>query len=69
VSISRCEIILSLRCGELVTDGSCLICEENCKVISCKSRLRRRWRRIKKRREGFEECPSVTTVVNLVVVI
>ena len=43
----------------LVTDGSCLICEENCKVV----------RRIKKRRESFEECPSITTVVNFVVVV
>jgi len=69
VSISRCEVIFSLRCGELVIDGFCFICEENCKVISCKSRLRRRWRRIKKRREGFEECSGVIIFVNFVVVI
>ncbi len=33
----RYEVIISLWCEELVTDGSCFICEENCKVISCKS--------------------------------
>ncbi len=37
VCICRYEVIISLWCEELVTDGSCFICEENCKVISCKS--------------------------------
>ncbi len=37
VYICHYEFIISLWCGELVTDGSCFICEENCKVISCKS--------------------------------
>ena len=29
--ISHCEVILSVRCGELVTDDSCLICGETAK--------------------------------------
>ncbi len=44
VCICRYEVIISLWCEELVTDGSCFICEENGKVISCKNwwwRLRR----------------------------
>ncbi len=47
------EVIISLWCEELVTDGSCFICEENCKVISCMSWWRRRGRkrREEKRRE------------------
>ncbi len=35
--ICRYEVLISLWCEELVTDGFCLICEESCKVISCKS--------------------------------
>ncbi len=33
--ICRYEVIISLWCEELVTDGFCFICEESCKVISC----------------------------------
>ncbi len=32
--ICRYEVIISLWCEELVTDGFCFICEESCKVIS-----------------------------------
>ncbi len=67
--ICRYEVIISLWCEELVTDGSCFICEENCKVISCKSWWRRRGRRTDKRRESFEECARVRTVVSFVVVV
>ncbi len=34
--ICRYEVIISLWCEELVTDGFCFICEESCKVISCR---------------------------------
>ncbi len=37
--ICRYEVIISLWCEELVTDGFCFICEESCKVISCKSQI------------------------------
>ncbi len=37
VCIFLYEVIISWWYDELVTDGSCFICEENCKVISCKS--------------------------------
>ncbi len=37
VCICRYEVIISLWCEELVTDGSWFICEENSIVISYKS--------------------------------
>ncbi len=69
VCICLYEVIISLWCEELVTNCSCFICEENCKVISCRSWWRRRGRRTEKRRESFEKCARVRTVVNFVVVV
>ncbi len=64
VCICHYEVIISLWSEELVTDGSCFICEENYNVISCK-----RGRRTEKRRESFEKCARVRTVINFDVVV
>ncbi len=50
VCICHYEVIISLWCEEFFTDGSCFICEENCKVTSSKSWWSRRGRRTEKRK-------------------